>query len=134
MGKAQSLALGFAAAAPQAWIGPCLQQGDGVGIVLHELLTFVPLNEKGPAMAKIETLLLAGANNHDWTRSAPFCKKVLEDSGKFAVTLTEDPSTALEDAEALARYDLLFSDYNGPDWSDMLQSWTVGIGIKSTMF
>jgi len=69
-------------------------------------------------MAKIETLLLTGANNHDWTRSAPFCRDLLEGSGKFAVTLTEDPSSALEDAEALAGYQLLFSDYNGPEWSD----------------
>jgi len=62
--------------------------------------------------------LLSGANNHDWRRSSPFIKSVLEGSGKFEVTLTEDPSAALEDASALARYDLIFSDYNGPAWSD----------------
>jgi len=69
-------------------------------------------------MANIETLLLTGANNHDWTRSAPFCRDLLEGSGKFAVTLTEDPSSALEDAEALGAYPLIFSDYNGPEWSE----------------
>lgn len=69
-------------------------------------------------MSKIETLLLTGANNHDWTLSAPFCKKLLEDSGRFEVTLTEDPSAGLEDAEALKAFDLIFTDYNGPEWSD----------------
>ena len=69
-------------------------------------------------MATIQTLLLTGANNHDWARSAPFCKELLEASGKFDVTLTEAPSSALEDAEALGGYQLLFSDYNGPEWSE----------------
>ena len=69
-------------------------------------------------MARIETLLLTGANNHDWTRSAPFCAELLEASGKFEVTLTEDPSSALENMEALCGYQLLFSDYNGPEWSE----------------
>jgi len=69
-------------------------------------------------VAIIKCLLISGANNHDWKRSSPFCKDVLEKSGKFSVTLTEDPSSALEDASALAGYDLIFSDYNGPAWSD----------------
>jgi type 1 glutamine amidotransferase len=69
-------------------------------------------------MDRIKTLLLTGANNHDWRRSAPFCEDLLEGSGLFDVTLTEDPSAALGDAAALAKYDLLFSDYNGPAWSE----------------
>jgi len=69
-------------------------------------------------MGKIKTLLLTGANNHDWTLSAPFCKNLLDGSGLFQVTLTEDPSDALEDARALKEFDLLFLDYNGPEWSD----------------
>ena len=69
-------------------------------------------------MARIKTLLLSGANNHDWRRSSPFVRDLLEGSGKFAVTLTEDPSSALEDAAALKEAELIFSDYNGPDWSD----------------
>ena len=69
-------------------------------------------------MARIETLLLTGANNHDWRRSAPFCAELLEGSDKFEVTLTDDPSSALENMEALCGYQLLFSDYNGPEWSE----------------
>ena len=66
----------------------------------------------------IQVLLLTGANNHDWARSAPFCRKMMEDSGQFEVTLTEDPSAAMADRAALDRYQLLFLDYNGPEWSD----------------
>ena len=68
-------------------------------------------------MARIKTLLITGENNHDWSRSAPFCRDLLEGSGKFSVTLTEDPSAALEDADALKDYDLIFSDYNGSEWT-----------------
>jgi type 1 glutamine amidotransferase len=69
-------------------------------------------------MPKINTLLLTGANNHDWTASAPCCAELLEKSGKFAVTVTENPSEVVEFADSLAKYDLLFSDYNGPNWSE----------------
>ena len=69
-------------------------------------------------MAKIKTLLLSGANNHDWKRSSPFLREVLDGSGKFAVTMAENPSAALEDAAALRGYPLIFSDYNGPAWSE----------------
>lgn len=65
----------------------------------------------------IQVLLLTGENNHDWARSAPFVKGILEASGKFQVDLVTDASAALEDAEGLKRYQVLFMDYNGPEWS-----------------
>ena len=69
----------------------------------------------------IPTLLLTGENNHDWARSSPFIRDLLAQSGKIDVTLTQDPSSALEDIEGLAKYQLLFSDYNGPEWSELAQ-------------
>lgn len=69
-------------------------------------------------MNKIKTLLLTGANNHDWRRSSPAVKAILENSGKFEVDLTESPSIALADAASLKQYQLIFSDYNGPDWGE----------------
>ena len=69
-------------------------------------------------MAKINTLLLTGENNHDWRRSAPYIKRLLEDSGAFSVTISENPSETLADAAALRQYQLFFLDYNGPDWSE----------------
>ena len=70
----------------------------------------------------INTLLLSGQNNHDWARSTPFCKDLLEGSGRFSVTVAEDPSAVLEDAAGLGAYQLFFSDYNGPAWSDLAQA------------
>ena len=69
-------------------------------------------------MSKLNVLLLAGENNHDWARSTPYVRDLLEASGRFTVTVAEDPSAALADAATLVEYDLLFSDYNGPDWSE----------------
>jgi type 1 glutamine amidotransferase len=66
----------------------------------------------------IKTLLLSGQNNHDWKRSSPFIRGLLEATGQFQVTLAEDASAALADARSLAQYSLVFSDYNGPDWSE----------------
>ena len=66
----------------------------------------------------IKTLLISGANNHDWERATPYCKKLLEQSGKFSVTVTENPSEILENAQELKNYQLFFSDYNGAMWSE----------------
>ncbi len=66
----------------------------------------------------IQTLLLTGENNHDWRRSAPFCRDLLIRSGKFAVDLTETPSETLADAARLDQYSLFFVDYHGAMWSD----------------
>jgi type 1 glutamine amidotransferase len=71
-------------------------------------------------MTPIKTLLLTGANNHDWQRTAPFIQNLLNQSGKFEVTLTEAPSASLE--ANLDEYSLLFLDYNGPDWSPAAQA------------
>jgi type 1 glutamine amidotransferase len=69
-------------------------------------------------MPTIKTLLLSGQNNHDWTRSTPFVHDLLEASGKFSVAVSKDPSLTLAAPGELAEYDLIFSDYNGPEWSE----------------
>lgn len=73
-------------------------------------------------MAKIKTLLLSGENNHDWRRSTPFCKELLEGTGLFDVTVTEDPAAVLADADAIKDVDLFFDDYFGPDWPAEVQA------------
>jgi uncharacterized protein len=65
----------------------------------------------------IKTLLITGENNHDWARSAPFCRDLMEHTRRFDVDLTEDPSETLADGAALSKYQLLFVDYNGPSWA-----------------
>jgi len=69
-------------------------------------------------MEPIRTLLLSGANVHDWARSTPFVAMLLEGTGRFAVTITTEPTAALEDVGQLAQYDLLLTEYLGPEWSE----------------
>ena len=55
-------------------------------------------------MEPIKTLLLTGENNHDWIRSAPYCKDLLEESKRFEVGLTTDPSASLANIDKLNDY------------------------------
>jgi type 1 glutamine amidotransferase len=64
--------------------------------------------------APIKTLIFSGRNNHDWRSTTPFLKKILVDSGRFDVRVTEEPAGAT--AGTLVGYDLLILDYNGPRW------------------
>ncbi len=69
-------------------------------------------------MDPIRTIILTGENNHDWARSSPFIAKLLEDSGRFSATITEHPAGDLENESFLDAFDLVFTDYNGPDWGE----------------
>jgi type 1 glutamine amidotransferase len=69
-------------------------------------------------MSLIKTLVLGGTNNHDCSRSSPFCAKLLNDSGRFDAVVAPSPAITLQDAKHLAQFDLIFSDYNGPEWPE----------------
>ena len=66
----------------------------------------------------IETLLITGENNHDWAISTPFCRDLMQGTGRFNVHLTEQPSELLADRAELSKYELFFVDYNGADWEE----------------
>jgi len=69
-------------------------------------------------MEPIKTLILTGTHNHDWERTTPFIANLMNESGRFAVDVTEQPEEVLEDAGKLAGYQLLFDNYNGEMWSE----------------
>ena len=73
-------------------------------------------------MDRIKTLIITGQNNHDWKRSTYFCRGMLLETGKFSVDVAEDAPAALADRDRLENYDLLFLDYNGPDWGEPARS------------
>jgi len=73
-------------------------------------------------MEPIKTLLLTGQHNHDWRKTSFFVANLMNESGVFAVEITDDPGAVLEDAAKLAEFDLLFSDYNGDMWSDVARA------------
>lgn len=65
---------------------------------------------------KLRALILSGRNNHDWRVTTPYLRKLLVDSGRFDVRVTEEP-TGMTSA-TLAAYDVVVSDYCGPRWGE----------------
>jgi len=62
-------------------------------------------------------LIITGESDypyHDWRSTTPFLRKALEDTGRFEVRVTEEPRGITR--EALAQYDAVVLNYNGPRW------------------
>ncbi|GAA5119612.1 ThuA domain-containing protein [Luteolibacter yonseiensis] len=82
-----------------------------------------------PASAgKIGVLLITGQNNHDWVSSTPVIERLLEETGRFDVTVSttpspESPKDAWNDWNpAFKNYDVVLSDYNGEIWPDTVKT------------
>ncbi len=69
----------------------------------------LPLWSADPAASKIQTLIITGQNGHDWRGTTPVLKKLLEDTGRFEVRVTEEFRGA--GPETLAPYDLVVLNY-----------------------
>ena len=65
-----------------------------------------PANAAPP---KLQVLIVTGQNGHNWRGTTPILRKILEDTGKFDVRVTEEFRGA--GAEALAPYDLVVLNY-----------------------
>ena len=58
---------------------------------------------------KIQALIITGQNGHDWRSTTPVIRKILEDTGKFEVRVTEEFRGA--GPEALSSYDVIVLNY-----------------------
>ena len=58
---------------------------------------------------KIQVLIITGQNGHDWRATTPVLRKLLEDTGRFEVRVTEEFRGA--GPETLAPYDLVMLNY-----------------------
>ena len=58
----------------------------------------------------LNVLLLSGQNNHQWQQTTPKLKSILEDTGKFKVTIENHPDTL--NSNRLAAFDVIVSDWN----------------------
>ncbi len=74
--------------------------------------------DSSPRTARIPVLLIGGANNHDWKWTTPSLRRILDDSGRFDVTVTTQPAKTLADAKGLQKYRAFVLDYNGPSWGE----------------
>ncbi len=75
--------------------------------------------------APIKALILDGQNNHDWKATTPHLKKVLEDTGLFAVDVATAPGKGGDMAAFkpnFRNYRVLISNYNGEPWSKETQA------------
>jgi hypothetical protein len=59
--------------------------------------------------AKIQALIITGQNGHDWRATTPVLRKLLEDTGRFEVRVTEEFRGA--GPETLAPYDVVILNY-----------------------
>jgi type 1 glutamine amidotransferase len=62
-----------------------------------------------PAPAKLAALIITGQNGHDWKATTPVLRKMLEDTGRFEVRVTEEFRGA--GRETLAPYDVVILNY-----------------------
>jgi type 1 glutamine amidotransferase len=82
---------------------------------ISSILTGIAL-ALGAHGAPIKVLLVDGQNNHDWVKTSPEIKKILEEPGIFSVEVAtaKDPSAFAPD---FAAYKVVVSNYNGALWS-----------------
>lgn len=62
------------------------------------------------APVPLRVLLISGQNNHDWQKTTPVLKKIMEDSGRFSVEVNLHPEALT--AETLVNYDAILSNWN----------------------
>lgn len=63
---------------------------------------------------KLPVLLLTGSHRHDWVNTTPLLEKFLEATGRFDVTVSEDPPSVLT-PETLRRYRVVLLHYRETD-------------------
>lgn len=69
--------------------------------------------------APLKVLILTGKTDlpyHDWRKTTPFLREVLERTGRFEVKVTEEVRGIT--AATLSGYDVLVLNYNGPRWGE----------------
>ena len=73
-----------------------------------------------PAL-KIQALIITGQNGHDWRATTPVLRKLLEDTGRFEVRVTEEFRGA--GPETLALYDVVILNYYDKNRPELRWLW-----------
>jgi hypothetical protein len=77
-----------------------------VSALLLGAISLAPAQAPPP---KIQALIITGQNGHDWRATTPVLRKLLEDTGRFEVRVTEEFRGA--GPETLAPYDVVILNY-----------------------
>ena len=84
-----------------------------VSIVAFACVVSVVALAFAPRQDKPRALILTGQNNHDWKKTTPHLKELLEKTGGFAVNVSEDPEASiLEDKAKLKAYKIIVLNIN----------------------
>jgi type 1 glutamine amidotransferase len=82
-------------------------------------LSALALTQTASAKSPIPVLIIDGQNNHDWKKSSPVLKQLLEETKLFSVDVLTSPpkkgdfSTFKPD---FSKYKVVVSNYNGDSW------------------
>ena len=81
---------------------------------------------EAPAAPKgrVKALIVDGQNNHAWKETTPVLKKILEDSGLFAVDVATTPPYGADMSAFrpnFRAYKVIVSNYNGDPWPKQTQ-------------
>jgi type 1 glutamine amidotransferase len=68
-----------------------------------------PFGQPAASAPKLQALIITGQNGHDWRGTTPVLRKMLEDTGRFEVRVTEEYRGG--GPETLAPYDLVILNY-----------------------
>jgi len=83
--------------------------------IVISLITLLFLVFLGCQPKMIQVLILSGKNNHDWQQTTPAIQDILTSSGRFKLTVTNNPEKL--DPRELNKYDVILSNWN--TWPDV---------------
>ncbi|NQT02102.1 MAG: DUF1080 domain-containing protein [Planctomycetes bacterium] len=72
----------------------------------------------------LKALIVDGQNNHDWKRTTPVLKSLLEDTGLFSVDVATSPAKGQSMnffRPIFPKYDVIVANYTGDDWPKQTQ-------------
>lgn len=70
----------------------------------------------------INVLILSGRNSHDWQRTTPLFKKVLEEDGRFNVNVSYAPEKDFLYKDQFNNVDVMVMDYSADLWEPTVQA------------
>jgi len=88
---------------------------------LHALGIWAVMTVIAVAAAPHKALIVDGQNGHNWKATTPVLKKILEETGLFAVDVATSPPRGADMSgfkPNFAAYDVVISNYQGDSWPE----------------